>query len=343
MIKTKVKQGTLLWEKARESRIGSSEVFDIVKYYADDEELQNCGINAEDFRAEKPYTTVWALYHKVLGDGLYKKEDLAPEFAEYGHAVEPYGVRHLSRGRKRKLVPGEVYMSDRLIASLDVSGISEEIDEVPFDYGNGRARAGQSFVCEQKSMMPIVTKDGLPYKYIIQAQYQISKTKKDFFILQLMVLKEDTVFIRGRICQMSPKKRYEYLDKNMDVTYYYFRNNEHLAMLIEKCLDRFFADVDKRHEPTPFIAYDSQRNIIESLRINTLFNEDLKIDYDLSRYVDLKKKEDEAILSRKKELQRIVETAMKSCGVNFKSPDGTSAKFSKDGKFLVRQPAGVTA
>ena len=54
MKKVKLKQGTLAWEKARESRIGSSEVFDIVRYYSTDEELQNCGINAEDFKSEKP-------------------------------------------------------------------------------------------------------------------------------------------------------------------------------------------------------------------------------------------------------------------------------------------------
>ena len=66
MKKAKLKQGTLAWEKAKATRIGSSEIFDIVKYYATDEELQNCGINAEDFRLEKPYTTVWALYHKIL-------------------------------------------------------------------------------------------------------------------------------------------------------------------------------------------------------------------------------------------------------------------------------------
>ena len=108
MKKIKLKQGTLLWEKARATRIGSSEVFDIVRYYASDDELQNCGINAEDFRNEKPYTTAWALYHKLMDDGIYKKEALDPEYAEYGHAVEPYGVYVLQKGRAKKLRPGEV-------------------------------------------------------------------------------------------------------------------------------------------------------------------------------------------------------------------------------------------
>lgn len=339
MKKVKLKQGTLAWEKARETRIGSSEVFDIIKYYATDEELQNCGINSEAFRAEKPYTTVWALYHKMLGDGFYKKEELAPEFAEYGHAVEPYGVRELQKERQKKLRPGEVYADDRLIASIDICGTAEECDaNRAFDYGNGKPLVGQSFVCEQKSMLPSVVKNGLPYKYIIQAQYQITKTGKDFFILQLMILKEDSPFIRGRVVQMSRKKRYEYLDGNLLIKNYYFRNNEHLAQLIETCLERFFADVDALKEPKPFILYDSQRNIIESLRINALFNEDMTIDYQLDKYIRLKDAEDTAIYNRKMELQKITERAMESCGCRFKAPDGTTGFFSKDGKFLIRNP-----
>lgn len=51
MQKIKIKQNTLGWEKLREQRIGSSEVFDLVRYYATDEELQNCGISADKFRA----------------------------------------------------------------------------------------------------------------------------------------------------------------------------------------------------------------------------------------------------------------------------------------------------
>ena len=277
MQRTKLKQGTLDWERARETRIGSSEVFDIVKYYATDDELQYCGFNAEAFRAEKPYTTVWALYHKMLQDGFYKKEALAPEFAEYGHAVEPYGVRELQKGREKKLKPGPVYADERLIASLDIEGVAEEADVVPFHYGHGTPKVGQRFVCEQKTMMPTVIKNGLPFKHIIQAQYQIMHAKAGFFILQLMVLKDDTVFNRGRICQMSRKARYQYLDDNMKVSCYYFRDNAHLGKLIEKCLSLFFADVDAGNEPAPFIENDSARNIIESIRLNALYNDKLTL------------------------------------------------------------------
>ncbi|MBR6729449.1 MAG: hypothetical protein IKL80_04730 [Clostridia bacterium] len=339
MKRTKLKQGTLDWERARETRIGSSEVFDIVKYYATDEELQYCGFNAEAFRAEKPYTTVWALYHKMLQDGFYKKEALPPEFAEYGHAVEPYGVRELQKGRAKKLKPGPVYANERLIASLDIEGVAEEADMIPFTYGMGTPNIGQRFVCEQKTMLPSVIKNGLPFKYIIQAQYQIMQTKADFFILQLMVLKDDTVFNRGRICQMPRKVRYEYLDGNLKVAHYYFKNNTHLEKLIEKCLDLFFRDVDNRKEPTPFIEYDNAKNIIESIRLNALYNDKLTLSYDLAAYKSAKDEEELAISRRKAILQSIVELAKENNACRFRSEDGTTAAFAKDGSFRMRLPA----
>ena len=113
--KTKLKQGTLAWEKARATRIGGSEVFDIVRYYATDEELQNCGINAEDFKSEEPYTTAWALYHKIINDGVYKSEALAPEYAEeviaisksFGIDAQIIGRIEESNGQKELTIKSE--------------------------------------------------------------------------------------------------------------------------------------------------------------------------------------------------------------------------------------------
>ena len=187
MKKIKIKQGTRAWENAKECRIGSSEVFDIVRYYASDNELQNCGIDAEMFREELPFVSTWALYHKILNDGIYQKPLLEPSLAEYGLAMEGYGQYVLQEGREFKLRKGEVFVSDKLIASLDISGLSEEIDEKEFDYGGGRVPLGQHFVCEQKTISPY--KDHLPLKYVIQAQYQITMSKKKFFILQAFSFK----------------------------------------------------------------------------------------------------------------------------------------------------------
>lgn len=337
MKKVKLKQGTLLWEKAKSSRIGGSEVFDLVRYYASDEELGNCGINAEDFKAEKPYTTAWAMYHKIRNDGIYKKEALAPEFAEYGHAAESYGVRVLQRGRRKKLKPGEVYADDRLIASLDISGVAEEVDEVPFDYGSGTPKAGQKFVCEQKTMQPQKRKSGIPFKYIIQAQYQIMKTNADFFILQIMCLAEDTPFIHGKICGMSLKKRFEYLDENMTVTPIYFKNNIALGELINVCIERFFKAVEEENEPMPFLECDSRKNIIESIRLNTLYSDDNVADYDLTAYIKAKSAEEEAKRGKDAEMVNIIESAKANNACKFVSVDGVCAKFSKSGAFLISE------
>lgn len=338
MQKTKLKQGTLEWEKARLTRIGGSEVFDIVRYYATDDELQNCGINSELFKAEKPYTTVWGLYHKIMNDGIYQRNVLPPEFAEYGHAAEPYGLYKLQQGRQRKLKPGEVYAGDRLIASLDISGISEEVDRHPFNYGVGTVPAGKRFVCEQKTMNPSVVKNGIPFKYIVQAQYQIEMTGADFYILQIMVLKNDTVFERGKITAMSKKKRFEYLDENMNVTNIYFASNPHLAALIKVCIERFFSDVENRREPKAFISSDTAKNIIESIRINTVYNKKLELKYDLSEYAKLKKASETADEKRKAELQKIVEQAKEWNASRFRSEDGKyTASFSASGAFLLKE------
>lgn len=338
MNKTKLKQGTLDWEKARLTRVGGSEVFDIIRYYATDEELQNCGINAERFRQEKPYTTAWALYHKILNDGVYQRQLLPPEFAEYGHAVEPYGFKILQQGRSRKLKRGEVYASDRLIASLDISGISEDVDVRPFNYGGGYVPKGKRFVCEQKTMMPAVIKNGIPFKYIVQAQYQIIMTKADFYILQIMVLKDDTVFERGKITQMSVRKRAEYLKDKMSVTEVYFANNPHISALIKICLDRFFADVDNRKEPTAYITSDTQKNIIESIRLNTVYNKNLTLTYDLSAYLKAKEEVDKAEEKRKLELQKITEQAKEYNASRFTTNDGKIiGSFTAAGAFLIKE------
>ena len=338
MNKTKLKQGTLEWEKARLTRIGGSEVFDIVRYYATDEELQNCGINAERFKEEKPYTTTWALYHKLLNDGIYQRQSLPPEFAEYGHAVEPYGLKVLQTGRTHKLKPGEVYASDKLIASLDISGVSEDIDVRPFNYGGGFVPVGKKFVCEQKTMMPTVIKRGLPFKYIVQAQYQITMTKADFYILQIMVLGNDTVFERGKITQMTKKKRAEYLKDKMSVNMLYFANNPHLSALIKVCLERFFADVDNRREPKAYIVHDTQKNIIESIRINTAYNKNLTLTYDLTEYLKAKEEADEAEEKRKAELQKITEQAKEYNASRFTTDDGKlTGSFSAAGAFLLKE------
>ena len=339
MKKVSLKQGTLQWERAKETRIGSSDVFDIVRYYATDEELWNCGINAEDFRSEKPYTTAWALYHKMLGDGLYKKEELAPEFSEYGHAVEPFGLYVLQKGREKKLTAGEVYMDARVIASIDISGVSELIDTaIPFTIGHGYPRCGQKFVCEQKSMMPIVAKNGkIPYKYLVQAQYQILKANADFFILQVMVLKDDSAFLRGKVCQMPRKTRIAFLeDNNMAVAHFYIRNNEHLARLIDVCIERFFDAVTNRDEPTPFLEWDSQQNIIESIRLNTQYSK-APHPYDLGKFLKAKDREDKAKKKKQEELQKIVEAAKQQHTCSFISPNGVTGSFSKNGRFLTRE------
>lgn len=338
MKKMKIKQGTRAWENAKETRIGSSEVFDIVRYYATNDELYNCGFDAKMFKEETPFVTAWALYHKVLNDGIYKKPLLEPQFAEYGLAMESFGMRVLQMGRTNKLKKGNVFISDKLIASLDISGISEPIDAKEFDFGGGFVPMGKPFVCEQKTISPY--KHNLPFKYITQAQYQIDRSKSSFYILQAMILDEDTPFERGKIVSLantSKRKFYDYVQKKVKVQHIYFNHNEAFSRLIDVCLNRFFEDVKHRREPMPFIQVDSVQNIILSIRNNSFYNPELAKEIDLTKYIEAKKISDEAEKKRKNILQEIIEFAMVNNCSKFYSEDGSVASFSANGRFLVKE------
>jgi hypothetical protein len=340
MKKYKLIQGTREWELAKETRIGSSEVFDIVRYYATEQELLNCGLNPEEVMNEKPFYTAWALYHKILRDGLYQKAELDPAYTEYGHAMEKYGRMLLQQGRANKLKAGSVYADNRCIASLDIEGITEDIDRKPFDFGNGFVPVGKPFVCEQKTLFEY--KNNLPVKYIIQAQFQVTETKKDLFILQVMILKNDTEFERGKITMLaekSPVKLAKYLQGKVMVNHYYFQNNEALAVLIKLCLSRFFAYVDARKEPRAFIENDSQKNIILSLRANSFYNDKMVLEYPLLKYAELKLKAELAEQERKDELQKIIDCARDKNASRFIC-DGFNAMFAANGNFLCRTAKG---
>lgn len=339
MKKMKIKQGTRAWESAKETRIGSSEVFDIVRYYATDNELYNCGIDAKKFKEELPFVSTWALYHKMIRDDVYQKPLLNPALSEYGLAMEQYGLKVLQEGRENKLKKGEVFISDNLIASLDISGVSEAVDLRPFDYGTGKISIGDKFVCEQKTISPF--KDHLPLKYIIQAQYQITMSKKKFFILQAMILNDDTDFERGKIVSLAntnKTKFFEYVKDKVKVQHIYFNHNEALSQLITLCLNRFFKDVQERNEPMPYVQIDKIKNIIVAVRQNSFYNPDLIKDYDLSEYAECKKNCDIADKKKQEAMQKIIEFAMQNNCSRFNGKNGITASFSSDGKFLLKEP-----
>ena len=338
MKKMKIKQGTRAWEAAKETRIGSSEVFDIVRYYASEEELQNCGLDARKFKEELPFVSTWALYHKMLKDEIYQKPLLNPALGEYGLAMEQYGLKILQENRVHKLKKGEVFISDNLIASLDISGIAEDVDLRPFDYGNGTIKPGDKFVCEQKTISPF--KDSLPLKYVIQAQYQISMSKKKFFILQAMILDDDTEFERGKIVSLAntnKTKFINYVKDKVKIQHIYFNHNEALSQLITLCLNRFFKDVKEKKEPVPYIQTDKTRNILISVRQNSFYNPDLIKEFDLSEYWKCKKDCDAADKRKQEAMQKIIEFAMLNNCSRFVGSDGLSASFSSDGKFLIKE------
>ena len=137
---------------------------------------------------------------------------------------------------------------------------------------------------------------------------------------------------------MTKKKRAEYLKDKMSVNMLYFANNPHLSALIKVCLERFFADVDNSREPKAYIVHDTQKNIIESIRINTAYNKNLTLTYDLTEYLKAKEEADEAEEKRKAELQKITEQAKEYNASRFTTEDGKlTGSFSAAGAFLLKE------
>ena len=106
----------------------------------------------------------------------------------------------------------------------------------------------------------------------------------------------------------------------------------------KKKKDRERQYVDAKKEPTPFVTYDTPKNIIESIRLNSLYNDKLKLNYELADYIEAKKAEEQAELKRKQILQSIVELAKENNACKFVSSDGTIGAFAKDGSFRLRFP-----
>ena len=201
-------------------------------------------------------------------------------------------------------------------------------------------RVGEKFVCEQKTISPY--KGHLPLKYVIQAQYQISMSKANYFILQAMILNEDTPFERGKIVALAntnKSKFFDYVKGKVKIQHIYFNNNEALAQLIKVCIYRFFEAVEKREEPAPFIQIDNISNIIVSIRQNSFYNPELAKEYDLTKYIKLKKECDLAELNKRQEMQKIIEFIMdNNCSRLFDSVSGYSAFFTSNGRFLLKEP-----
>ena len=159
-----------------------------------------------------------------------------------------------------------------------------------------------------------------------------------------MILDKDTPFERGKIVALantSKKKFLEYVKDKVKIQLIYFNNNEALVQLINVCLDRFFADVENRKEPKPFIVVDSVSNVMTSIRQNSFYNPDLIKEYDLSEFATCKDNFEKAKKAKEDAQQKIIEFAMQNNCSRFAGANGYSAMISSNGRFLLKEPKEV--
>ncbi len=180
----KLKQKSNAWLDLKDTRIGSSEIYGLVKYYIKDEELESLGINSTEFK-EKPYTTAWEIWHKFMSKDIYVRKPLEWVLAEYGNSIEKFAFKWIQKKENFKygecaFNEGEVYTNDNdiRIASLDIEAMINSTEIFQDSNGNDISlKDDNEFVVEVKAMSKFkVSKDkiitsGVDWKYILQLQY----------------------------------------------------------------------------------------------------------------------------------------------------------------------------
>jgi len=84
-----LKQNTQNWLDYKKDKIGSSEIFGLIRYYITDQELQNVGINSDQF-SEDPYVTAFQLYHKFKNPAIYIEPGFDEHLGKFGKRIEEF-------------------------------------------------------------------------------------------------------------------------------------------------------------------------------------------------------------------------------------------------------------
>lgn len=266
----KIKYKSLAWEQARGKRIGSSEVFGLIQYYATDNELLNVGIDPIEFRRENAFYSAFFLYHKMIGTDGLKSESLPISLGEYGLASEAW-AEHILKKQGITAESQAVYVTDRCIASCDL--------------------ITPDGVVEIKTVNRFNRAEGMSWRTNIQHQYQMwvsgIHTGKIFEI----VLKNDNTELRCWLAGLFAGSKKKFL-KQMDIIaldFIYEDNyNPAFGVLFEAVMTRFLNDITNRNEPniSKIWAMDKKHILMDRVKSGLTVIDPIK--YNLSDYVEKK-------------------------------------------------------
>lgn len=314
-----VKQGSKNWLKEKMSMIGSSEIFGLISYYITERELQNMGINTDDF-TDKPYVSAFELYHKIKNPHLYIGNRLSKSRSMFGKRGEQIIFEILSKNPEYNSTykRGGVYASDNgiSIASLDIEACAHSNDII-FDCNRLPISLldEPNYFIEVKFESPFNnSSDHIDWKFIFQIQYQMFVNPSFSWGQIISVeLNEDNEFTRGYMVGLSMKQAVKFVKENAKIKKTVFKRREDYQILIELALDRFMSDIRSSKEPEVDMGANNemifniseQRGVLLGLE-SRVFDVDNSI---VDKYVSLKAAADE-IEAKTKELRKDLVSSM---------------------------------
>lgn len=257
MEKLSLKQGGQKWLDLKKTRIGSSEIFGLIKHYITSQELQNVGINTDNFKDEA-YTTAWQLYQKFVNPMLYVEAEFDKNLSIFGRRIEEFSFDYLKKQNKHNsnYSKGGVYFDNLKIASLDIRGKANSLDIIQDSNGFNISLADYpEFLVETKGHAAFVTQSknvttqGADWKFIFQLQYALYLTKTKWGKIFMVSLFNDNEFERGYISGLSKKTALKYIADNSEIFEFVYIARPEYQYLIEKALNRFQFDLESHNEP----------------------------------------------------------------------------------------------
>lgn len=258
MPRLNIKQRSDEWLKLKETKLGSSEVFGLVHYYITEEELQNAGINKDEFQ-DTPYSTAFELFHKFKNPDLYITKPFTKENKLFGERIEEFAFHYLNNKGKKyntSIEQGGVYVEDGLIASLDIEATANSTDIIQDANGHYISLKDEPrHLIEIKGSSNYLVKSknteikGVDWKFIFQTQFAMMLTGYSWCRVIVVSLLSDTQFERGLICGMPKQKAIKYIKDHAEIHNFIYKVRPEYQYLIKTAIKRFEYDLKANNSP----------------------------------------------------------------------------------------------
>lgn len=320
---TTIKKNSQAWLELRKKRLTSSEIFGLIHYYITKEELQNVGINNDDF-TEIPYITAFELFHKFKNSSLYIERPITKEREAYSNRLEQFALHYLSKIENKynsTYEQGAVYADEQLMATLnieakanckdiiqDANGFNISLKDTPKHFIG--LKDSSSYIIKNKEY----AEKGIDWKFIFKTQFAMMLAKYEWCRIIIFSLVNDNQFERGFICGLSKNKAFEYINDNVNIYNYIYKARPEYQYLIKTAIKRFEYDLKVNNPPriNNITNHKTIYNVIKQ-QGNILGTSYSPIESDeFNKYFDLNQKNKDIANELKSIKKRIIEIMLNS-------------------------------